>query len=374
MKKIAFVVLTTGLEYDDRIRKEALTLSRNAEVKIFTVLSKNEATEGVTSYGVPFKSFQLKTRELFPSARFLFLKSLELYLKIRSQLKDYDIVWVHDVEPFLFPLCNRKKNMIWDLHEIPHPFLKNAFTKKLFKIAERKCKYLIHANKHRIEYLKSENLINTPEKHIEIRNFPDSQFTQSSLEDSEWNNFKSWLGDSKYIYLQGLNGASRQPFECIDSIMKLGNIKAVVIGRFDEKIKELLIQRYGKSLNERIFFRGMVEQLAIPSYIKESLLSVVLYETTQPNNRYCEPNRMYQSIIFNKPVVVGNNPPMKELVDRYDFGVSIDKDKVIASDVGKAIETIVGNYSAYIDSICSNKENILWTIQEETLSKLWQEK
>ncbi len=34
MKKIAFVLNTTGLEYDDRVRKEALTLSEIAQVKI----------------------------------------------------------------------------------------------------------------------------------------------------------------------------------------------------------------------------------------------------------------------------------------------------------------------------------------------------
>jgi hypothetical protein len=300
MKKIAFVVYTSGLEYDDRVRKEALTLSKDAQVKIFVLLTNNQDFEGVTSYGIPYKSFHLKTREKLPAAKHLLLKAIEFYWLVRKRLKDYDVVWVHDVEPFLVPLLLRKKKIVWDLHEIPDPFEKNKVMKKLFRFIEKKCMQLVHANNYRIDYLIKEGLIRKPEKHIAIRNFPDAQFEQSALEDEKYGEFKKWLGGADYIYLQGLTAKGRFSFQTIEAVMKENSIKAVVVGKFDAEAKEKLLELYGPRLYQRIFFRGRVDQLAIPVYIKGSLLSIILYDITVPNNRYCEPNRMYQSIIFQK--------------------------------------------------------------------------
>ncbi len=84
-------------------------------------------------------------------------------------------------------------------------------------------------------------------------------------------------------------------------VMRQDGFKAVVVGNFQEEIKGKLSARYGDKLFQKVYFRGKVDQLAIPDYIKGSKLSIILYRITEPNNRYCEPNRMYQSIIFQKP-------------------------------------------------------------------------
>lgn len=41
MKKIAMIVKTNSLEFDDRIRKVSLALSKDADVKIFALLNDN---------------------------------------------------------------------------------------------------------------------------------------------------------------------------------------------------------------------------------------------------------------------------------------------------------------------------------------------
>ena len=41
MKKIAIIIKTNSLEFDDRIRKVSLTLSKDADVKIFALLNDN---------------------------------------------------------------------------------------------------------------------------------------------------------------------------------------------------------------------------------------------------------------------------------------------------------------------------------------------
>jgi len=45
-----------GLQYDDRIRKEIMTLSRlnDIEFEIFALVPQNEECKGITDYGVNY--------------------------------------------------------------------------------------------------------------------------------------------------------------------------------------------------------------------------------------------------------------------------------------------------------------------------------
>lgn len=370
MKKIAFVAYVSRLEYDDRIRKEALTLSKSGQVKIFVAQTNNKESEGVTAYGIPYKTFRLKTRDKLPSAKLLLVKATEFYWRVRKYLTDYDIIWVHEVEPFLFPLLLRKTKIVWDLHEIPEPFEKNIVMKKLFRFIEKKCMRLVHANNYRIDYLIREGLIKTPEKHLAIRNYPDTQFELSTLKDEKYDEFKKWLGDTDFIYLQGLTAKARFPLQTIEAVMKADSFKAVVVGQFDVQAHEHLSKLYGDRLYQKIFFRGMVDQLAIPNYIKGSSLSIILYDITIPNNRYCEPNRMYQSIVFQKPVIVGCNEPMSELVTKYGFGIALKSDGSNIAEITDAIHTILNNYDFYVENIKKHKNKILWSEQEQMLRSI----
>lgn len=372
-KKIAFILYTEALEFDDRIRKEAISLlkSGNVEIKIFTILANNRAEEGVTSYGVPFKSFKLKTRSFFRSASFLALKTFEFYLKVRPFVKDYDILWPHNVESFLFPLFIRKKKIVWDLHEIPARFEKNSLTKKLFRFLEEKCNSFIHANQYRIDYLLEKGLITKPQKHFVLRNFPDNAFEKSEVTDPDWKKFDSWLGGSEYVYLQGLKQTMRYPEQVIESIMQTENIKAAVIGGFEERALNSLISKYGDALYDKIYFRGKINQLSTPNYIRRAKFSIIVYQTDyDANHLYCEANRLYQTIIFDKPVIVGCNPPMADLVNQYGFGVSMKNDGRNIDEIINAISLLINDIDKYKKNIANNKHEILWEKQEYVLENV----
>jgi len=143
-KKIAVVCRTVGLEYDDRIRKECISLSKIAQVKIFVTFENNIEEEGVTSYGIPYKSFALTSRKKFTSGHFLLFKAFEFYIKARKPLKKYDLIWAHEEYTFMFALFIKKNKLIWDLHEIPKYFRK-IYMKPVFQFIEKRSKHIIHA-------------------------------------------------------------------------------------------------------------------------------------------------------------------------------------------------------------------------------------
>lgn len=326
-KKIAFVLRTVGLEYDDRVRKEALALSKYAEVFIYVNFADNREEEGVTDYGIPYKSFKLFTRDKLPSAKYLLIKAFEFFLKVRPHLKKYDMVWAHEEYAFMFPLLLKKRFCIWDLHEIPFRF-QRKYMKSLFKKIEKKSIFLLHANKYRIQYLRKEGLIQDNAKHLYLNNFPDSNFVESNEvhnKDENYEDFIKWLDKDKYVYLQGLMSEGRFPYNTIKSILST-DLKMLVVGSFDEQAMNALKNEYGDEILERVYFMGMINQLFIPAYLSKAEYTVILYNTDTPNNKYCEPNRLYQSISLSIPILVGNNPPMKSIVEEYDIGISLMSD------------------------------------------------
>jgi len=360
--KIAFVARTIGLEYDDRIRKESLALTnQGAEVFIYVNFADNREENGLTSYGIAYKSFKLKSRDLLPSSKFLLIKSIDFYFNVRKYLSDYDVVWAHEEYTYLFPLLIEKDKCIWDLHEIPFRF-EHAIMKPIFHYIESRSKKLIHANKYRIQYLKSSGVIKYPEKNVYLNNYPDDNFLLSNSIDNEYSNFMKWLGDdSKYVYLQGLTVERRYPLQTIEAIMETSNLRAIVVGEFNKDAYEILEKKYSLELNERIYFRGMVNQLDITAYIKNALFSIVLYDTKTPNNRYCEPNRLYQSILMGIPVIVGCNEPMKKLVDFNKFGISLESDGSKLEDIVNAIDNLLSNYQYYLTAVTNNTKHLVWS-------------
>jgi len=366
-KRIAIIVKTVGLEYDDRVRKVSIALSHKADVKIFCLLKNNKNENGITSYGVPFKSFKLISRKIFRQESFLLIKLLEFYIRVKISIIKFDIIWANDEESFLFPFFSIKSLTIWDLHEIPIQF-KNKYRKCLFHFIEKKCLKIIHANKYRLNYLVQTKLISYPEKHTFINNYPDREFLFSNQIPLYFNSFKLWLNNTNYVYLQGLANSNRYPFNTISSILESTKYKIVVAGNFDKNDHKKLSDKYNNLFYEKVLFIGMIDQLIIPAYLKNAKFSIILYNSDTPNGQFCEANRFYQAIILGVPIICGSNKPMAEIVKNKLLGVSIDSDGRNIYDIINAIRILESNYELFKENCITNGKQYLWNdnvIKEE---------
>ena len=104
---IALVLYTSGIDYDDRIRKEILSIKEtysNINFKIFAVEPKNREEEGITSYGVPYRIPYLKSRDKYVSGTRTVQKAWDFYKTVKKDLKTFDAVWCADPETFVFVL------------------------------------------------------------------------------------------------------------------------------------------------------------------------------------------------------------------------------------------------------------------------------
>lgn len=370
--KIALVLYTRGIDYDDRIRKEMLSIMKlypNVSFKIFAVESKNREEEGVSSYGVPYRIPYLKTRDKYASASHTMAKAWDFYKTIKNDLEEFDAIWCADPETFIFVLMLHGKPLAWDLHELPLRYMYNPLLKTLFRFAERKVNVMIHANKPRLKHLEAIGMIKHPEKQFFLRNYPDFNEIDSEYDDT-YQAFDKWVGNSKCVYLQGLMGEKRADVESIESVLAFQELKGVVIGGIQPDRMKVFEKKFGKEeLEKRIFFTGQIKQLKTPQYIQKCAFSLIFYKNSSANNWYCEPNRMFQNVINGNPVIVGNNPPMKDFVENGGFGVVVDTDGSDVEKIKAGIKILLENY----DSIKANVKArgcVTWNSQEETIAEI----
>jgi len=363
---IALVIKTEGLEYDDRVRKEILTIEKlfpNIKFKIFAMLPDNKEREGVTDYGTPYKSIYIPARDKYPSAKKAYLKGFQFYKAVKKDLAAFDVVWAANVDASFVPMLYKSEKLVWDLHELPTAYLSKSVTRLLLKYIFNRCKIVLHANPQREKYLESIGVVSDPQKHYALRNYPNFDDVDKEY-DSKYYDFIEWKGDRRCVYLQGLDGDRRSAYESVKAVLQTEDMVTVVAGRYDDTSKKRFEEEYGEELAKRVLFIGKIPQLKIPQYVKQCYTTLVFYKNISPNNYYCEANRFYQSVLMGLPVVVGNNPTMRELVNQYGFGVSIEDDGNDVSKIVEGINTIINNYDEFKQNIEKNRDKLIWSNQE----------
>src|SRR5689334_21919868 len=127
---ILMVINTTGLQYDDRLRKEVGSLrSLGADVRILGLEYANRpGRRSVYDGQTAATTIALRSRGWFGQGHGLVVKTLEMYLRFLADIiaRRPDVVWCHDMEmtglvPMLalLRLFGVIRTIVWDQHELP---------------------------------------------------------------------------------------------------------------------------------------------------------------------------------------------------------------------------------------------------------------
>ncbi|RLD54245.1 MAG: hypothetical protein DRJ01_18285, partial [Bacteroidetes bacterium] len=116
------------------------------------------------------------------------------------------------------------------------------------------------------------------------------------------------------------------------------------------------------------FFTGMVPQLEMVKYIDNAYASIVLYsQEVGMNFKLCAPNRLYQAISRGIPVIVGNNPPMKSILEKTKSGVVLSDDGQNMINIINGIKYLQKNYSKYKENSLKTRKLFLWNTQKDKI-------
>lgn len=369
---IMMAIRTSGLEYDDRLRKESWTLRQlGYQPTIVAVETANIARSGSWRNVVPYESLSLLTRSFTVRGQSLGLKAMEMYVRVLARVvsRRPTVVWVHNMEmagllPLLFALRRLRviKRVVWDQHELPScRVLGTSLSRAVLRMLMEACDAVVVANDARKEFLCEKLKMRGPQRMLVLDNYPDEEFISSPRLPLP-RGVKEWLAGRDYFLGQGAALKSRHFEPLVEAIIRIGSA-LVVVGPVTEDMRSKLQYRFGEPLNEHVFFSGMVPQLELPRYIDNALASIILYSHRTPNGKLCAPNRLYQALTRGVPVLVGNNPPMASIVREHRCGVVLEGDGRDVEDIIRGLKDLVAGVEEYRAGACSVAPSVTWEVQ-----------
>ncbi len=378
--RVLMLIKTTGLDYDDRVRKEALSLyALGYDVRISALEYLNQSGNRKVYEKIFASTISLKSRQWLQRKNGLLVKTIEMYTRfVFSVLKQKpDVIWVHNLElgglVLLFALSRKfgfPKQLIWDQHELPSDrLLKNRLFSRLFAMLINGCDKIIMANTHRRDLIK-DILGNHLSVTIEVlNNYPDELFVNLPKVDLP-SDVQKWLDGSDYVLAQGGANPNRHLVELVEAIMGLPNIKLIVVGPYQNDQLEYLKRRFGAIVTDRVYFTGFVPQMQLVPYIDHAKASVVLYSMSIQNSRLCAPNRLYQAVARGVPVIVGVNPPMAEFVNECRCGVVLSSDGGDVDDIQSGIKSLLANWDFFRRNAQTHQNDVRWESQQPVVERI----
>lgn len=307
--KIIRIVATSDLFTDQRIQRVATTLQNNG-FDIVTVVRKSKthtALPNKTQYRVKRIGTCIKTGPLF-----YILYNVNIFFHLLTS--KYSYIYANDLDVLLgCTLASklRRKLMIYDSNElfteIPE-LIGHKAKKNIWGWVEKRCikraKRVITVSNGVAQQLKLRYGVEP----VVIRNVPlPYQITGSR-------------STTPTIIYQGYLNMGRGIELIISTMLYLPNYSLIVAGKgeIENELKALVQQR---NLGNRVKFLGRISPEQLRSITASAWLGISLEEDLGLNYRYALPNKLFDYIAAQVPVLVSDLPEMRQIVDSYGVGI-----------------------------------------------------
>ncbi len=151
---------------------------------------------------------------------------------------------------------------------------------------------------------------------VVIRNLP---LKQKATEPKDFHKMLNIPDSSKILLYQGviLEGRGFEPL--LNVMVKIKNCDLVILGAGVFKTKyEKLAKELG--IESRVHFLGNMVQSELINYTAGADIGVSLIENISKSYYYALPNKLFEYIMSNIPVLISDLPQMKKIVDDYNVG------------------------------------------------------
>ena len=371
VKKIANIVFNPFTN-DSRVLKESFSLAYNGyDVEVIAHGDDALATQEQKD-GIKIVRFAYLNRKKTSSK----LQKLVIYLQwvqqVSSYVKDFDILHCNDLNalPIAYivkRVYKRDIKVVYDAHEYETEInglggIQKTFVKKLekflIKYADRViCVSDAIAN----EYVKLYGI----KKPALILNTP--LYKQISKKDL----FRESLDieQDKTIFLyQGSISKGRGVEIVTECFTTLQDTNAVVVfmgyGELEEYVKEMA-KKY-----TNIYFHPAVTPEVLLEYTSSADFGISTIEDSCLSYRYCLPNKMFEYMMADLPLIVSNLPEMAKVVQKYGVGVVAKENS--AKGLQEAIQEAVElDKECLLKNIEETKKIYNWQEQERVLLEVY---
>lgn len=363
LKKRVVLVVTNDLVTDNRVNKIALSLL--------------EMGFDVTLTGRDYPSTKTRLDRPYRTNRFhlWFNKGPQFYANYNVRLffyliaKRFDVIVSNDLDTLAACyLASKltKKPLVYDSHEyytevpelVDRPFVKRCWEKIEKRILPNVnycytvCQSI--ADVYNEKYGNNFQI---------IRNLP-ARMELNSTEISE----PKFPTDKPIVIYQGAVNLGRGVEEAILSMHQLENVNLVIAGGGDmlEKCKALAEK---EQLSDRIFFLGRFGFNDLKQITRYATIGISVEKDLGLNYRYALPNKLFDYIQSEVPVLSASLPEMKRVVDQYGVGITIKETTPDA--IADGIKMMLDQKDQYLNwkSNCKKAKEILCWENESLILK-----
>jgi glycosyltransferase involved in cell wall biosynthesis len=357
LKKI-IVSVTNDLSTDQRVDKVCCTLQKEGyEIVLIGRLLKNSTPLN--------RSYSTKRIKLIFNKGFLFYAEYNFRLLFVLLFSKKDILLSNDLDTLLpnyLVSVLQKKDIVYDSHElfpeipelVDKPFVKKCWsTLEAWILPKLNNSYTV-CNSIAEFYDKKYN-----SKFKTILNLPNKK-------EIEFGDFPFNTKGKKIIIYQGAINIGRGLELIIDTLEFLDNCILVVIGNGD--IYETLVKKVNdKNLNNKVHFLGKISPKELHKLTPLANLGLSIEEDLGLNYRFALPNKIFDYIQAEVPILVSELPEMKQVVHNYKVGEVIKNRK--PTKLAKQIEELLEkNFS---NKLKKAKRKLIWENQEEKLTSIF---
>lgn len=352
MKKI-IVSVTNDLTTDQRVHKVCNTLHNN-NFQVLLIGRKLPKSLPIN------RNYATKRIQLFFNSGFLFYSEYNIRLFILLFFTQKDILLSNDLDTltanFLVSKIQRKK-LVYDSHELftEVPELINKPFVKKFWLRLESWMYPKLQNCYTVcKPIADIYNKNYGTNFSVVRNIP----TQKTIVKGEL----PFTTDKKIILYQGALNIGRGLELMIDTIQYLDNFIFVIAGSGDIE-QDLKTRVQQQNLEEKLRFLGRLSPKELEKITPNASIGISMEEDLGLNYRFALPNKIFDYIQAEVPVLVSNLPEMKQVVLHHKVGeVITDRNpKAIANQIQQMVE------NDYTSALQNAKKVLTWENEEEKL-------
>jgi len=348
MKKRIAMIVYNEIDYDGRVQRSAIALSKKYHVTVISIDS------GRNYYNDNFSTKAIKLpdiKRLKKVRLFLFWLKVTPYL---IQFKPH-ICYSHDYflsfSGVIWSYLTQCK-YIYDAHEliIPEKKRKQSKREKFFYLLEKfsvkHANMIIAANRERSQLMKMHyGLKNIP---FVIRNIP--QKPEQAIENI--NHYYPILKNKKmndiWLVYQGDMSFDRGIKKFLIAMQHTNSqFRLILIGGGPDmiQIKKIITER---KLDNKIVLLGKIPRDHLYSVLKICNIGIVTYPFQDLNNIYCASNKIFEYAQAGLAVISTCQPPLRSIIEKYKFGILLgcNKNRTISTEnILDAIQNLSDKYN-----------------------------
>jgi glycosyltransferase involved in cell wall biosynthesis len=362
-KKVTSIVLN-NFQNDSRVLKENISL-QNAGYDVQVVaLWEDGVKEHEIVQNIPVHRVKLKSKKWSKNKLVQFIKYFEFLYKVSKLYKNTNIIHCNDLNALpigvmIKKFFNKNIKIVYDAHEyeindVPNESkykikIKYILEKSLIKYAD---KTITVSDAIANEYVK---LYNIPKPSLVLNTPPYKKIDKKDIFRDTFN-----IQKDKTIFLyQGGLSRGRGIEILLETFKQIDDKKSVIIFMGYGELEEHVLN--ASEEEDNIFFHKAVAPDILLDYTSSADFGILFYENNCLNHYYCSPNKIFEYLMAEIPVIVSNLYEMKRLVEKNNIGA------IAKENSPEGLKEAIG------DAVKLNKEELNKNIQKVKEVYNWEE-